>query len=541
MSTHEKTTKLRKAIYVVALILLLPALLINLGMMAMIDDEGMRALVALEMMLSGNYITPTIYGEFYYNKPPLYNWLLIVFYKLTGVVNEWSSRIPTVVFLLGYASTVFYFFRKIFDTQFAFVMAFVLITCGRIFFYDSMLGLIDICYSWVIFTIFMVIYDQYAKGQFTKLFAYAYTLASVAYLLKGLPTFVFLGLTLLTLFIWKKDYKKLWCWQHFMGVGIFAVIIGGYYLIYLQYNSLDDLFPRLVKQSTRRTALEYGWMPTVKNLFTFHFEQFYHFLPWSILVVYLFQKRIWHHLFSPKGVVGSHDFLVYCMLTFAVNIPLYWSSVQVYPRYLLMFLPLLYAPLVYLHFESLKKETQLSIINRKVFETIILVLSAGVFLLFLAIPYFPQVADSDYLIWKTFFLSMSGAVTLAFLYRKKQLRILLFIIMIILVRIGFDWFVLPDRLKNDRGSQLRITAKEVGQTAKNLPLIIDKASQYEWASGFYVTNERQQIVRKEGLENIDSETLVIIDPLQTDSIFRKEYKLITRHREPKYRWVGYLK
>ena len=541
MSTHEKATKLQKVIYVVALILLLPALLINLGMIAMIDDEGMRALVALEMMLSGNYITPTIYGEFYYNKPPLYNWLLILFYKITGEISEWSSRLPTVVFLLGYAATVFYFFRKIFDTRFAFVMAFILITCGRIFFYDSMLGLIDICYSWVIFSMFMVIYDQYSKKQFTKLFAYAYTLASIAYLLKGLPTFVFLGLTLLALFVWKKDYKRLWSWQHFLGMGIFALIVGSYYLVYLQYNSLDDLFPRLVKQSTRRTALEYGWLPTVQNLFTFHFEQFYHFLPWSILGVYLFQKKIWHHLFSPKGVVGSHDFLLFCMLIFAVNIPLYWTSVQVYPRYLLMFLPLLYAPLVYLHFESLKADTSLSVTNRKIFETIVLILSVGAFLLILGIPYFPQVDGSDHLILKTFFLSMSAAVILAFLYRKKESRILLFILMLLVVRIGFDWFVLPDRLKNDRGSQLRITAKELGSATRNQPLSIDKDSHYEWASGFYVTNERQQIVKKEQKETIDSNTLVIIDPLKTDSIFRKEYEIITRHREPKYRWVGYLK
>ncbi|MFQ5448860.1 MAG: hypothetical protein ACE5FF_18195, partial [Saprospiraceae bacterium] len=39
-------------------LLLLPALLTNLGMLAFLDDEGIRALVALEMKLSGNYITP---------------------------------------------------------------------------------------------------------------------------------------------------------------------------------------------------------------------------------------------------------------------------------------------------------------------------------------------------------------------------------------------------------------------------------------------------------------------------------------------------
>ena len=67
-----------RTIYILAIVLLIPALLINLGLLAFIDDEGIRSLVALEMKLSGNYITPTLHGMYYYNKPPLYNWLLLV-------------------------------------------------------------------------------------------------------------------------------------------------------------------------------------------------------------------------------------------------------------------------------------------------------------------------------------------------------------------------------------------------------------------------------------------------------------------------------
>ncbi len=40
--------------------LLIPALLINLGMLPLIGDEAIRAVVALEMMASGDYITPTL-------------------------------------------------------------------------------------------------------------------------------------------------------------------------------------------------------------------------------------------------------------------------------------------------------------------------------------------------------------------------------------------------------------------------------------------------------------------------------------------------
>ena len=135
-----------KLLYVLSILLLFPALLINLGLMTFIDDEGIRTLVALEMKLSGNYITPTLHGEFYYNKPPLFNWILLGYFKLLGQINEFNTRIPTLVSLLGFAATVFYSFRKQYGTYTAFVLAMTLITCGRILFWDSLLGLIDIIF-----------------------------------------------------------------------------------------------------------------------------------------------------------------------------------------------------------------------------------------------------------------------------------------------------------------------------------------------------------------------------------------------------------
>ena len=39
-------------------------------------EEPRRCLVAMEMIASGDYIVPTVMGETYLKKPPLYNWLI---------------------------------------------------------------------------------------------------------------------------------------------------------------------------------------------------------------------------------------------------------------------------------------------------------------------------------------------------------------------------------------------------------------------------------------------------------------------------------
>ena len=56
------------------LFLAIPPFFINLGLLPLFADEPTRANVALEMILSGNYSVPTIGGEYYYNKPPVYNY-----------------------------------------------------------------------------------------------------------------------------------------------------------------------------------------------------------------------------------------------------------------------------------------------------------------------------------------------------------------------------------------------------------------------------------------------------------------------------------
>jgi 4-amino-4-deoxy-L-arabinose transferase-like glycosyltransferase len=41
-------------------------------------EEPRRCLVAMEMIASGDYVVPTVMGEIYLKKPPLYNWLIVL-------------------------------------------------------------------------------------------------------------------------------------------------------------------------------------------------------------------------------------------------------------------------------------------------------------------------------------------------------------------------------------------------------------------------------------------------------------------------------
>src|SRR4051812_50216524 len=52
------------------------AYLPHLGTRDLRLEEGRRATVAREMLASGDFVRPTLYGDTYLHKPPLFPWLL---------------------------------------------------------------------------------------------------------------------------------------------------------------------------------------------------------------------------------------------------------------------------------------------------------------------------------------------------------------------------------------------------------------------------------------------------------------------------------
>ena len=467
-------------------LLLLPALLINLGMMTFIDDESIRALVALEMKLSGNYIAPTLNGQWYYNKPPLFNWILLVYFGATGVWEEWVSRLATVVSLLGYVATIFYFFRKHYSDRLAWIVALGFITSGRVLLWDSQLGLIDITFSWITFLSFMIVYHAFKKQRWWTLFLLTYFLAAMGFLMKGLPSIVFQGLTLLAWFGYRKAWRQFFSWAHVVGGLLCLAILGLYYWQYSQYHSLEEIFPTLLNESSKRTAVEHGWGKTVLHLFTFPFEMVYHFLPWSLGILFLFHRKAWQWL-------RADAFTFYLALIFFVNIVLYWTSVGVYPRYLLMHAPLIFGVFFYLQ----EKHAQARTLIYRLLEG-----SWGLFLLlFLAVAFLPffwergQWVDGYY--WKAglLILLMSGILWAYWKWRSD--RILTILVALLVFRLGFDWFVLPDRYREDWGSQCQESTLNVaGQLTEVPDLFIYRNTVLPYTNSFYFTATRQKILKR---------------------------------------------
>src|SRR5216110_1977109 len=98
---HPMNLRLRPVLVVLLVwaVIYLPAL----GSLAIKGEEGRRILPAIGMLKSGNYIVPEVGGNPYFRKPPLVNWLVAASFRIFGVRNEWTARLPSAVAVLAVA------------------------------------------------------------------------------------------------------------------------------------------------------------------------------------------------------------------------------------------------------------------------------------------------------------------------------------------------------------------------------------------------------------------------------------------------------
>lgn len=472
-------------VYFAGILLLIPALLINLGKLNifMAVDEATRGLVALEMMIRDQFITPTINGEFYYNKPPLFNWIVAAFFSVFGI-NEFVLRLPTALSLIGFGFTVYYFVKQELGRNAGIITAFMFVTTGRLLFWESLLGYIDTTFSWAVYTGMMFTHFYFRRRQYLKLFLVSYFFMAIGFMLKGLPAIVFQGFTLLVLFISEREFKKLFTWKHLVGGLAFLVPVGTFYLIYNQYNSLENVFNTLWHESTERTVVDQGWLLTVKHLYLFPTEMLYHYLPWTLLLVFAFRKGFWSMVFENK-------FIKFNLLVVLVNIIPYWTSPDVYPKYIMALIPMALTVFIYFYLENSKNRGKLA----DIFEMVLIGVATLLTLAYLAIPFIPAFQVGSLVILKAAGLFIVSALFVFLMMKIKEQRIVLFAIVLIIGRIGFDWFVWPQRAPE--WVKYEDAANKVAEITGNEKVYYYQAPMLQYGGSYYMSLAKWQIIGKE--------------------------------------------
>jgi len=83
-------------------------------------DEGMHAVMTKNILLTGDWVTPTFNGENFYDKPILFNWLGAMCFLIFGF-NEFAARLPASIFGTAGVLVTYYLGRKMFGSTTGFL------------------------------------------------------------------------------------------------------------------------------------------------------------------------------------------------------------------------------------------------------------------------------------------------------------------------------------------------------------------------------------------------------------------------------------
>jgi len=292
-------------------------------------DEAMHAATSKDMVLTGDWVTPRYNGENFYDKPPLYNWLVAVSFLIFGF-SEFAARLPAALLGSGCVMITYWLGRRMFGPPAAFLSALVLATSAeyiilsRVVVHDISLVFFDT----LALALFFIGYQS--NRQRKPAFLIGYAALGVAVLAKG-PVGVVLPMMIIGLFlIYKRQLRFLKEMQIGWGLLIFLAVSAPWYILvslrnpeYTEYFFLQQNIGSFLSQHSRHPRPFYYYIPILLGgLF-----------PWSLFlplaVLRAFRNR--------RAAMG--DGLIFALIWFAVVLVFFSSARSKLGTYLLPLFP----------------------------------------------------------------------------------------------------------------------------------------------------------------------------------------------------------
>ncbi|HMU48046.1 MAG TPA: glycosyltransferase family 39 protein [Chitinophagaceae bacterium] len=420
--------KNRNLLYISGLIILyILSVLINLGHLNLRVEEPRRAIVSLEMLERGEFFDSHTMGWSYYNKPPLFNWILSGLMKITGSDSEFICRIPSVISLLLLGLSNFLFTRKYLGERLAALSSFFVMTCADMYFYWLSNGAeIDIFYSLIVYLQVITVFKFYEQKKFAWLFISSWFFCAIGFFTKGYTSLIFQGLTLLALCVYARSLKILFRPQHLFGILAFLLVSGSFLYFYSFSNSPRVLLINLLNESLLKSAVGQESHGKFYKIFSYPLVLIRVLAPWCFILLFLIKRKTFK-LFDNPLIRFSIFFILF-------NIPVYWLTGAQKTRYIIMFIPFVMSIVVYL---IKQVEEQLPALFDKIFRY------AGILFVFvlasiIMLPFFAKVEWGYSLLFSGFLLFF-----LILYYRSRQYRIWLFLTGVIFVRLIYASIGIP--------------------------------------------------------------------------------------------------
>jgi 4-amino-4-deoxy-L-arabinose transferase-like glycosyltransferase len=257
-------------------VIYLPAL----GSIAIKGEEGRRILPAVRMLETGNYIVPQVGSNPYYRKPPLVNWLVAVSFKIFGVRNEWTARLPSALSVLAVAVSFVTVARGSLGPKGSMLAALIWMTSigiiekGRLIEIEALY--VSLCGLAIIFWLSFFL----QKKSPWLIWVPASVFLGLGLLTKGPVHLVFFYGVVLAVVVYAKDWRLFFHPAHLIALVIMLGIAAAWAIPFVHSTTTQVAIDKWSAQYTGRLkGVDFKFLSWSQNIP----RSLIHFLPWVVL------------------------------------------------------------------------------------------------------------------------------------------------------------------------------------------------------------------------------------------------------------------
>ncbi|MGH9528966.1 MAG: ArnT family glycosyltransferase [Terriglobales bacterium] len=295
-------------------------------------DEPRYAQVAREMLSRHDWITPTLGGKAWLEKPVLYYWQAMVAYRVFGV-SDWAARLPSAVDATMMVVAVYAFLRR-FRPGFHLDGALITASCAGVIGFARAAST-DMPLA-AMFTIAMLAWYAWYDSRSRTYLALSYLFLGLGTLAKG-PVAILLGALIVIFFATlKREFRLLRQTLWIPGIILFlAVVLPWYVAVQIKNPEFFRVF-----------ILEHNFARFGTNLYH-HSEPFWYYLPvallalipWTVFVIVALTQGVRDWWREGRDVESSDSFGLFLLIWLIVPILFFSISKSKLAGYLLPAIP----------------------------------------------------------------------------------------------------------------------------------------------------------------------------------------------------------
>jgi len=453
-------------------------------------DEPRYAQVAREMLSRHDWVTPTLWGQPWLEKPPLYYWGAMLAYKATGSVTGWAARLPSAVLCTLMVFFIYLWARRFrrgmqLDAALIAAASAIVIGFGRGASTDMPLT--------AMFTIAMLSWWGWYESQNRAWLLAFFAFAGLGTLAKG-PIAAFLaGLIIVAFAALRRDWRLVLRTLWLPGIAAYLAVILPWFIAVQSAN--PEFF--------RVFILEHNLARYTSDLYR-HRQPFWYYLPvaligllpWTIFVVTAVVDAVRDWRFSVSEPQAREDLRTFLALWFLLPILFFSLSQSKLPGYILPAIPagaILLADFVRRREEAGDKPATWLV-------TMHAVLCVALMVAALIVPFklVHQPVSTPALIVGTT-LAVIGVLSVCLSLRTQGYRLLRFVTLVP-VLIAFALVLkgtapIVDALQSARPVELRLAAATLGEVPT--VAVYDVSRSIEYGLGFYRNHQIANYGRNE--------------------------------------------